>query len=49
MLIVEKILDKNGKNIISQIKPGDRFFTPIEKIENSRSKRVRYSSKGIKS
>ena len=49
MLIVEKILDKNGKNIISQIKPGDRFFTPMEKIENSRSKRVRYSSKGIKS
>jgi len=46
MLLIEKIINEDGKNIIMQIKPGDRFYTPSNKIENSRSKRIKYSSKG---
>ena len=49
MLLVEKVFNEDGKNIISEIRPGDRFYTPISKIENSNSKRVNYSSKGKKS
>ena len=49
MLLIEKVINADGKNIIMQIKPGDRFYTPSEKIENSKSKRIIYSSKGKKS
>ena len=49
MLIIEEVLDKNSKNIISQLKPGDRFFTPSEKIEKAKSDRIFYSTKDSKS
>ena len=32
-------------NIIKEIKVGERFFTPIEKLENSKSFRAKYTSK----
>ena len=48
MLLVEEVLDKKGKNIISMIKPGDRFFTPNNELEKAKSKRVIYSSRGLK-
>ncbi|MDA8533308.1 hypothetical protein N9K34_03865 [Candidatus Pelagibacter bacterium] len=41
-IIVEKVLDKNGKNIIHDLKEGDRFYTTPEQKFLSRSKRVRY-------
>ena len=44
-LIIEEVNDKNGKNIINKIKEGDRFITPLKKIESSKV-RIRYSEKG---
>jgi len=47
-LIIEKVLDIKGKNIISEIKVGDRFFTPHSKLDFAKNKRIFYSSKGLK-
>jgi hypothetical protein len=48
MIIIEEVLDKNKKNIISELRAGDRFYTPQNKIEKDRSERVVYNSKGRK-
>jgi len=48
MLLIEEVLDIKGKNILSLIKPGDRFFTPSNKLEYAKKNRVMYSSKGKK-
>ena len=48
MLLIEEVLNSKGKNIISLIKPGDRFFTPANELEKAKNKRIIYSSKGIK-
>jgi methionyl-tRNA formyltransferase len=48
MLLIEEVLDKNGKNIIKNIKAGDRFYTPFQEIEKSKSTRTIYNSKGLK-
>ena len=32
MLLVEEVLNRNGKNILNKIKVGDRFFTPVNEI-----------------
>ena len=48
MLLIEKILDKKGKNIINQIKVGDRFYTLQNKLGASKSKRTHYNSFGKK-
>ena len=34
------------KNIIKLIKRGDRFYTPSKELYRSRSKRIKYNSKG---
>tara|TARA_Y100000590_G_scaffold86212_1_gene96543 strand:+ start:18585 stop:19595 length:1011 start_codon:yes stop_codon:yes gene_type:complete len=47
-LLVQEVLNQKGKNILSQIKPGDRFFTPAVELEKAKNKRIIYSSKGIK-
>lgn len=47
MLLIEKVCDGNNKNIISKIKPGDRFFTPITKLDNAIKIRVKVNSKGF--
>ena len=47
-IIIEEVLDKNKKNVISELKVGDRFYTPQNKIEKDRSERVFYNSKGRK-
>jgi|TARA_B110000438_G_scaffold302314_1_gene359635 methionyl-tRNA formyltransferase len=49
MLLIEEVLNENNENILSKIKPGDRFFTPIDKIKEAKSNRISYSSKGLKS
>ena len=41
-IIIEKVLDKDGNNIIHDLKEGDRFYTTPEQKFLSRSKRVRY-------
>jgi len=48
MLLIEKIINKKGENIINKIKRGDRFFSPINEINNSKSKRVIFNSSGLK-
>ena len=47
-ILIEKILNKNNKNIISSIKEGDRFYTPNNFIDISLSRRMRYNSTGSK-
>ena len=48
MLLIEEVLNENKKNIISELKVGDRFFTSSVEIEKAKSERVFYSSKGKK-
>ena len=45
-LIIEKIIDEKGKNIIEKLKEGDRFFTPSKFLDAAKSERVFYSAKG---
>ena len=47
-LIVEKVLDKQGKNIIDKLKIGDRFTTPPEKLNNAYIERVVLTPTGKK-
>ena len=46
MLLIESIINQKGENIISKIRPGDRFYTPVEKLSAAKSSRVTYTSKG---
>lgn len=48
MLIVEKVINSKGINIIDKIKSGDRFYTPIEILSKKNSKRVFYDVNGKK-
>jgi methionyl-tRNA formyltransferase len=48
MLLIEKIINSDGENIISKIKVGDRFFSPTEKLDAAKSKRIYYNSHGLK-
>ena len=48
MIVIEEVLNKNKKNIISELRAGDRFYTPQNKIEKDRSERVFFNSKGRK-
>ena len=48
MLLIEKVIDKKGKNILSKIKPGDRFYTPRNDLDTALSKRVKVNFKGFK-
>ena len=48
MLLIEKVLDKNEKNILSQLKPGDRFFTTANDLKKSKDSRVFFTAKGKK-
>tara|TARA_Y100000590_G_C15717859_1_gene1012494 strand:+ start:253 stop:1248 length:996 start_codon:yes stop_codon:yes gene_type:complete len=47
-LIIEKVINSSGKNIIEYLKPGDRFFTPLKNIENLKEKRILYGPNGFK-
>ena len=42
MLLIETVLNKKNKNIIDEIKEGDRFFTPYNLIENSKIESTTY-------
>ncbi len=48
MLLIEEVINEKGKNIISEIKVGDRFFTPFEKLNSAKSKRIYYNAFGLK-
>lgn len=47
-LIIEEVLNLSGRNILKQLKLGDRFFTPTNKLSNT-SGRIYYNSQGITS
>ncbi len=46
VFLIKEVLNSKGKNIISNLKVGDRFYTPTNKLEN-KYVRVKYNSKGI--
>ncbi len=48
MILIEEVLNKNGKNIIKDLKAGDRFYTPYNEIEKSKKVKTIYNSKGLK-
>ena len=48
MLLIEEVLDSKGKNIINNLKVGDRFFTPYKELENSKINKTSYNAKGLK-
>lgn len=47
VLLIKKVFDDKGKNILKDIKKGDRFFTPNKFLEDAKLYRARYSSKGL--
>jgi hypothetical protein len=46
-LIVQSVLDADGKSVLASIKAGDRLFTPNARLEQ-RQKRVIYDPHGLK-
>ncbi len=46
--IIEQVLDKSGKNIVNDIKVGDRFHTSVSKLQKAKSTRVKFGPKGLK-
>ena len=47
-VVIEQILDENNKNVISELREGDRFFTTQDILEKNKSERVIYTAKGRK-
>ena len=48
MLLIEEVINKDGKNIIKNMKTGDRFYTPYQELEKSKSIKTIFNSKGLK-
>ena len=46
-LLVSRILNIKNENIIKKIKSGERFFTPLKKLFESKSERSRFGIKGF--
>jgi len=47
MILIEKVINKNNKNIIDKIRPGERFYTPSKNIDYAFSKKIKYNSMGL--
>ena len=47
-LIIQEILNTKNKNIIKNLKVGDRFFTPSKFVDEAISIRYFFGSKGLK-
>ena len=45
--LIEEVLNDKNRNIINDIKVGDRFFTPKNKLEESKSNRVKFGPMGL--
>ena len=48
MILIEQVLNKNGKNIIKDIKVGDRFYTPLSELVKSKKNKTIFTTKGLK-
>ena len=44
VFLIKEVLDEKGLNILSKLKVGDRFYTPIKKLDDSKKYRVYYKS-----
>lgn len=47
-LIVESVVDEDGKEILPDIALGDRFYTPSEQLEQAQKTRVYFTPKGMR-
>lgn len=47
IFLIEEVLDEKGKNILSKLKVGDRFYTPDIRLEESNRYRVFYKTNKI--
>lgn len=47
-LLINKVLEENEKDILHEVKVGDRFFTPIQHLENANQYRAFYTATGLK-
>ena len=47
-LIVNKVLDENGNDIIKEMKVGERFFTGMEHLESAKQFKAVYTPSGLK-
>jgi len=48
MLLIESVLNSKQKNIIGLVSPGERFYTPYDKLDSVFSKKIIYDTKGLK-
>ena len=48
MILIEKVINEKNKNIMTDLKPGDRFYTPSKNIDYTFSKIIKYNSLGLK-
>jgi methionyl-tRNA formyltransferase len=47
-ILIEEVLDKNKKNMVSKLRPGLRFFTSPKNLFEAKRKKIIYSSSGLK-
>lgn len=47
-LIIQKVCDENHKDITSQLRVGQRFYTPIAKLEEAMLFNAEYSTEGLR-
>ena len=46
-LLIEKVINSKGENIINNLKVGDRFHTPYKLLDSAKNTRVGYKSNGL--
>ncbi len=48
MILIEKVINEKNKNIMTELIPGDRFYTPSKHVDHAFSKKIKYNSLGLK-
>jgi methionyl-tRNA formyltransferase len=46
-LLIEKVINSKGENIINNLKVGDRFHTPYKFLDDAKNTRIGYKSNGL--
>jgi len=46
-LLIEKVINNKGENIINNLKAGDRFHTPFRFLDSAKNNRIWYKSNGL--
>lgn len=47
-LVVRRVLDQRGRDVLSEVRVGDRFHTPEDRLEHARTFRAVYTPRGLK-